>query len=153
MKLHGELFKHKILTATSKLVDSLEEQSILEELIESTKPVLAKKLSELHPLLRTPFRYLPLKHGSHFGKRTEHSLWYGSLQLNTAWAEKAFYRFNFLRASQVGYGTVEILTVLAVQIKIGKGINLTDHPFCNYTEIISSPISYELRQPLGAYYA
>lgn len=138
------------ITATRKLVDSLEEQALLEELIESSKPALAKKLMELHPLLYTPFRYPPLKHGSRFGKRSEHSLWYGSLELSTAMAEKAFYQFNFLKASKAQYGVIEVpLTAFSIQIKTDRGIKLIDHPFSEYTKIISSPLSYERSQALG----
>lgn len=138
------------LLATRKLVDSIYEQNLLEEMIESTKPALAKKLHTLHPLLYTPFRYPPLKHGSRFGKRSEPSLWYGSLELNTAMAELAFYRFNFLRASQATYGIVETqLTVFSARIKTDRGINLTAQPFSAHTQVISSPISYAISQSLG----
>jgi len=138
------------ITATRKLVDSLEEQIVLEELIETSKTALAKEFLDLHPLLYAPFRYPPLKHGSRFGKPTERSLWYGSLELNTAMAELAFYRFNFLRASKAKYHNVEVsLTAFSVQIKTHQGIKLTKPPFSKYAKIISSPISYEASQNLG----
>ncbi len=62
-------------TSTRKLVDSIEEQKVLEELIDESKPPLLKSQIGFHPLLYTPFRYLPLKNGSRFGKKTEPSFW------------------------------------------------------------------------------
>lgn len=138
------------IVATRKLVDSLEEQDILEELIESSKPVLKQNLTDLHPFLYTPFRYPPLQCGSRFGSRFEPSLWYGSLELNTAMAETAYYRFHFLRASQAEYGNVVTdHTAFSTQIKTKRGIDLTRSPFSEYTSIISSPASYEVSQQLG----
>src|SRR5690349_16833291 len=94
------LVESQQVTATRKLVDSLVEQTILEDMIESVKPALLPDTESLHPLLYTPFRYPPLKHGSRFGTPFESSLWYGSLELEAAMAEKAYYQFNFMRASE-----------------------------------------------------
>ena len=118
------------VTATRKLVDSLDEQILLEEMIESTKPLLAKENINLHPLLYTSFRYPPLKYGSRFGNCYERALWYGSLQIDTAMAERAFYQFNFLRASKADFDLVEIpFTAFSTEIKTKKGIKLTESPF------------------------
>lgn len=118
--------------------------------IESSKPLLIKPLLDIHPLLYTPFRYPPLKHGSRFSKSSEASLWYGSVALATAMAEIAFYRFNFLRASKAQYDNVEIsLTAFSAHIKTQQGIKLSIAPFAQYTPMISSPTSYEVSQTLG----
>jgi hypothetical protein len=137
------------IISTRKLVDSLLEQHILEELIESTKPPY-KEDSKLHYLLYTPFRYPPLKNGSRFGARFEHSFWYGSLELNTAMAETAYYRFHFLRASKAKFGAVVTNhTAFSAHIKTKKGIDLTQSPFSKFTSMISSPVSYQVSQALG----
>lgn len=139
------------ITSTRKLVDSLDEQDILEELIESTKPLLSSQFFDLHTLLFTPFRYPPLKYGSRFGNRFEHSLWYGSLKLDTAMAEKAYYQFNFLRGSTADFGIVQIpLSAFSSQIKTAQGIKLAQPPFAKYSQLISAPDSYEVSQVLGA---
>jgi hypothetical protein len=52
--------------STRKLVDTLEEQALLEELIDSAKPRDTTN-GRLHYLLSTPFRYPPLPYGSRFG--------------------------------------------------------------------------------------
>src|SRR5688572_23792731 len=98
------------LSATRKLVDSVEEHEALEVLIEHSKPKIPKgpEFKRLHYLLFTPFRYPPLKHGSRFGKISERSLWYGSLELETALAEVAFYRFYFLLGSSAALGIIQI---------------------------------------------
>ena len=49
--------------STRKLVDSLEEQQLLESLIDAVKPP-APHGARFHYLLSTPFRYPPLRHGS-----------------------------------------------------------------------------------------
>lgn len=136
--------------ATRKLVDSLSEQILMDELIETTKLQLTNELSAWHPLLYSPFRAPPLQHGSRFGSRFEHALWYGSLQLATSMAEKAFYRFNFLRASKAKFAMVVMpLIAFSVPIKTSKAIHLTQSPFSNENETISSPISYQTSQLLG----
>src|SRR5690242_3503230 len=63
-----------------KLVDSFEEQSILEKMINASQSSNMHNYLNLHEFLYTPFKYPPLKHGSRFGNKTESSLWYGSLQ-------------------------------------------------------------------------
>ena len=47
--------QHRV--STLKLVDTVEEQSVLEDLIQNTKPVLPAECAHLHYLLCTPFRY------------------------------------------------------------------------------------------------
>jgi len=83
-------------SATMRLVDSFEEQDLLEQLIEESKP---KCLSiQRHYLLTTPFRYPPLKYGSRFGGRFEPSLFYGAHSLHTMLYESAYYAFLFMQA-------------------------------------------------------
>lgn len=145
------LIEAQHILATRKLVDSQFEQEILEELIDQVKPALfGKEFEGLHPLLYTPFRYPPLQYGSRFGTRSERSIWYGSLKLTTAMAEKAFYQFNFLRAAQAEFGIVAIsLTAFSTPIKTMKGINLVEPPFLHYKSSISSPNDYKISQTLG----
>ncbi len=139
------------ILATRKLVDSANEQEILEEMIESAKPqTFGKEFTGLHVLLYTPFRYPPLRYGSRFGTRTERSLWYGSLDFSTVLAEKAFYQFLFLRASLAQFGNVlRTFTAFSVQIKTFQGVNLHQEPFTAHANVISSPTHYTTSQSLG----
>lgn len=136
--------------STRKLVDSAEEQALLEELIDSVKPPDVTK-GRLHYLLFTPFRYPPLPHGSRFGRRTERGIWYGSVELRTAFAEVSYYRLLFLDGTHASLGTVTTaLTAFTAEIRTPRGINLVMSPFDAYRRDIASPTSYQSSQPLGA---
>jgi hypothetical protein len=70
--------------------------------------------------------------------------------MTNSMAEKAFYQCNFLRASNAAFGIVEIpLTAFSAHIKTNYGVKLTQYPFAQYQQIISSPISYQSSQLLG----
>src|SRR5271170_7471491 len=87
--------------STLKLVDSISEQELLEELIERTKPPLPPECRGLHYLLSTPFRYGAVyPKGSRFrpAGMTE-GVFYGSEMPHTAVAEMAFYRLLFFAES------------------------------------------------------
>lgn len=142
-------------STTRNIVDTAIEHEILENLIEKNKPNMIYYGDEahfagLHYLLFTPFRYPPLKRGSRFGNRFERNLFYGSLQLKTAMAEKAFYRFSFIRASQgkLSHHSIK-LVAFSVHLKVSKGIDLSKEPFIAFRNQISSPVSYEVSQTLG----
>ena len=136
--------------STRKLVNSLDEQILLEQMIEEVKPPIPLDCSALHPLLYTPFRYPPLRHGSRFGRKHEPALWYGSQKLKTAMAELAFYRFNFLRASEAAFGVVVTqFTAFSAHINTDRAIRLIDDSFSRFKDIISSPIDYSASQELG----
>lgn len=139
------------ISATRKLVDSVREQEILEEIIESTKPkTFGKEFTGLHVLLFTPFRYPSLPQGSRFANQAERSIWYGSLNLSTVLAEKAYYQFLFLRASHAKFGNVlRTFTAFSAQVKTERGVDLTQASFCDYAADISSPLNYEVSQALG----
>ncbi len=133
-----------------KLVDSIEEQQILEELIEESKPVLLQSQIGFHSLLYTPFRYPPLKYGSRFGKRTEPSLWYGSLNIEIVMAEKAFYQLAFINASTANFGmTSSPMATFSVLLNMINGVKLNEAPFIKFKNKISSPSDYKNSQLLG----
>ncbi len=135
--------------STRKLVDSTEEQILLEELIDSVKPPDITN-GKLHYLLFTPFRYPPLPHGSRFGGRHERGIWYGSMELRSAFAEVSYYRLLFLEGTHATLGTVTTaLTAFKAGVRTMRGIDLTSAPFDAYRSKISSPVSYESSQALG----
>src|SRR6202035_5485993 len=83
--------------STLKLVDSVDEQRVLEDLIEGTKPAVPPECRGLHYLLATPFRYGAVyPTGSRFRRsgRSE-GVFYASETPVTAAAEIAFYRLLF----------------------------------------------------------
>ncbi|KTD07059.1 RES family NAD+ phosphorylase [Legionella jamestowniensis] len=134
-------------SSSRDLVDSIEEHDLLEELLEKSKPNVANKT---HYLIFTPFRYPPLKYGSRFGRQYEPSLWYGSLELQTALAEVAFYRLKFFDDSSANLGYIEIpMTAFKAHIKTKQGVDLTKNIFSKYIEKISHKNNYDYSQSLG----
>ena len=140
------------LISTLKLVDTLEEQRLLEEMIDRGKPALPRDpaMNRLHFLLFTPFRYPPLRHGSRFGGKNEPGIWYGSEDLRTVFAEKAYYRFVFLSGPKVDLSPITVeQTAFRVEVDSRKGIDLTRPPFDAHRAAISSKTSYQISQALG----
>lgn len=130
------------------LVDSNEEHDLLESMLEETKPPVDKDKGYL---IFTPFRYPPLKYGSRFGRVFEPSLWYGSLELETAFAETAHYRRIFLQDTSAELGYIElILTAFRTRVKTDKGIDLTKAPFHDYTPKLASKDTWSHSQALGS---
>jgi hypothetical protein len=146
------IVESQFITATRKLVDSDEEQELLERLLDAVKPPLPPEpaLTRLHFLLSTPFRHPPLRRGSRFGTRTERGIWYGSLTLPTAFAEVAYYRLVFLDGTAAELGTVTVeLSAFQAAIRTRRGVDLTKGPFTEYAARISSKTSYTSSQLLG----
>ena len=140
--------QHQI--STRKLVDTAEEQALLEELIERVKPPDPTK-GRRHYLLATPFRYPPLRHGSRFGSRRERGIWYGSESVRAAFAEVAYYRFLFLEGTRAELGVVETaLTLFTVKVRTARGVDLTALPFDRHRRRLTSKTSWADTQPLGA---
>ena len=136
--------------STRKLVDSIDEQMLLEELIERAKPPAVAN-DRLHYLLSTPFRYPPLRYGSRFAARYERGLWYGSETRRTAFAEIAYYRLVFLEGTRADLGAVATqLTAFTVRVRTARGIDLVSPPFDAHRRAISSPVRYAQAQALGA---
>jgi RES domain len=138
------------LVSTRKLVDSAEEQALLEEMIDRVKPPDITG-GRMHYLLFTPFRYPPLDHGSRFGGRRERGIWYGSVDHRTAFAEVAYYRLLFLEGTHAPLGTVTTaLTAFMARVRTAKGVDLVAPPFAAHSRAIASPTTYTSSQALGA---
>ena len=89
------------VVSTLSLIDNLDEQAVLEDILEETKPPVPAACQHLDYLLSTPFRYRPYPHGSRFCKAgLTPGVWYAAEQPGTAVAEMAFYRFLFYAESQ-----------------------------------------------------
>lgn len=84
-----------------KLTDSLEEQAILEDLIEETKPPVPPDCKRLHFLLMTPFRYSRQNPwGSRFRRpNADAGVFYAAEHPETAIAETVFHRLRFFADS------------------------------------------------------
>ncbi|MEO5587984.1 MAG: RES family NAD+ phosphorylase [Gemmatimonadaceae bacterium] len=138
------------MVSTRKLVDSDDEQVLLEELIDSVKPTDITN-GRIHYLLFTPFRYPPLSLGSRFGTVHERGIWYGAIEVRTAFAEVAYYRLLFLAGTSAPLGTISTaLTLFSAGVRTQHGIDLTQPPFDAYQQSISSKTKYHQSQALGA---
>ena len=135
--------------STRKLVDSAEEQMLLEDLLERAKPPSRAPL-RLHYLLSTPFRYPPLRHGSRFGTRFEPGIWYGSESRRTAFAEVAYYRLVFLEGSSADLDLVTTQhTAFSARVRTARGVDLSRKAFARARSDIASPSNYTATQALG----
>jgi hypothetical protein len=163
-QLHGERYitqlsakLHRVVEgqsyiSTRKLVDTDDEQKLLESMIEDSKPLAPTRHSkgELHWLLFTPFRYLPLKGGGRFHQQHEQSIFYASEELETAMAEVAYRRFLFLLDTKAELKNQHVPhTSFTVEVKTNKAAYLDDAPFNEHRTKISNPESYKYSQALG----
>ncbi|WP_137132016.1 RES family NAD+ phosphorylase [Rhizobium sp. FY34] len=139
--------------STMKLVDTSDEQALLEQVLETTKPALPAETLPLDYLLATPFRYGAVyPHGSRFRRagRTP-GVFYAALSETTAVAEMAFYRLLFftdspqtpLPANPADY------TAFAARISTTRGIDLTRSPLSDNQQAFEDPVEYSACQALA----
>ncbi|TBV07849.1 RES family NAD+ phosphorylase [Phytopseudomonas dryadis] len=139
--------------ATLQLVDNLGEQAVLEELLETSKPPLPRGTDGLHYLLKTPFRYPPLRWGSRFGTVHEPSLFYAAQRLDTAMAESAYYRFVLWSGMATAPPSGRILSEhcsFEARYQVERGVRLQRPPFDTYRDRLADPRHYAATQALGA---
>lgn len=133
--------------ATNALVDDLEEQRLLEELLEDSKPRTLPPGA--HYLISTPFRYPPLRYGSRFGTTDQRGVFYGSERLETALAETAFYALLFLEHAV----DLDTLTVDKTAFTFGyatdRGLDTLATTFDAFREGLEAPGDYTLCQRIG----
>ncbi|MCC2099287.1 MAG: RES family NAD+ phosphorylase [Hyphomicrobiales bacterium] len=132
--------------STLKLTDTLAEQSLLEELIEDTKPAIPPECRDLDFLLATPFRYgATYPNGSRFRRagRTP-GVYYAAETPTTAVAEMAFYRLLFFAESpQTPWPDVAAeYTAFAAQISTARVLDLTTEPLSADSAIWSNSTDY-----------
>lgn len=123
--------QHRV--STLKLVDTLDEQALLEDLIEETKPVIPVECRHLDYLLATPFRYGGVyPTGSRF-RRAGRTLgvYYAAETVETAVAEMAFYRLLFFAESPETPWPSDAAeyTAFAAEISTTRAIDLSRRPF------------------------
>lgn len=139
--------------ATRRITRSAAEQSRLEQLLDLNKPAYLPGSEHLHWLLKTPFRYPPLRHGSRFGTAFQGGILYGSRELLTAMTESAVYLWLF-RAAPVKLGPLERIsdgrTALHFGVAHHNFSDLTARRANKYRGRISAPDSYAFSQELGS---
>ncbi|OZA84529.1 MAG: hypothetical protein B7X76_06625 [Azorhizobium sp. 39-67-5] len=136
--------QHRV--STLKLVDTLAEQALLEDVIEATKPRIPAECAHLPYLLASPFRYEPpYPQGSRFRRagRTP-GVYYASETPETAVAEMAFYRLLFFAESP---GTpwprgVSDHTAFSAAVATGRALDLTQAPLDRDRALWAHPRDY-----------
>lgn len=136
--------------STLRLADTLDEQRVLEDLLEASKPPLPAAAAHLHYLLATPFRYpAPPPAGSRFRGIGDAGVWYGAQHVHTALAEVAYWRLRFLADSPA---TPEWPAVAHTALRAsvgGRAIVLSDTPFASARSHWEDPVSYVATQALA----
>jgi RES domain len=133
------------IASTLRLVDSVEEQALLERILEASKPAIPADALDLHYLLATPFRYSsPI--GSRFRAPADVGVWYGAEKQRTACAEVGFWRWRFLMDS----AALKVLgpapqTVFRAGIR-GRIVDLTEPPFKRVRAEWTHPSDYGATQ-------
>jgi hypothetical protein len=117
------------VVSTMALVDSIEEQHVLERLLDDTKPAIPAAAAHLHWLLFTPFRYPPPPGGSRFRGPNDPGVFYGADAIRTACAELGYWRWRHLLDSPaLNAMPTKPQTVFRVKIKI-DAVDLRAKPF------------------------
>lgn len=136
-----------------KLVDTLDEQGVLESLVETTKPPVPPDCQHLHYLLATPFRYgAPYPAGSRFRRPgMTPGVFYASKTSATAIAETTFHRLLFFADSPLTPWPVDAgdLTAFSVRFRTSGGIDLGSPPFDADRARWTHPIDYAPCQALA----
>lgn len=87
------------VASTMALVDTLDEQRVLEEVLEAGKPRIPAAAERLDYLLSTPFRYRPPSGGSRFRGERDPGVFYAADEVRTACAELGYWRWRHLTDS------------------------------------------------------
>jgi hypothetical protein len=139
------------LVATMRLVDDLDEQLLLEELLEDSKPKLPPGAQRLHYLLATPFRYVS-PWPSRFRRAHEPGAWYGADDPATVAAEIAYWRWRFFMDSD-GLRDGQVLTELTFfQARFaGLELDITQPPWSAHAAAWCDPQDHAHAQALAAH--
>jgi hypothetical protein len=141
------------VVSTMTLVDTLEEQQVLEELLDASKPPIPPDCRHLHYLLATPFRYGSVyPTGSRFRRAgLTPGVFYASQSVATAIAEMAFHRLLFFAESPATPWPASAgeYTAFAVRFSTSKGLDLTAPPLDRESDAWSHPTDYAPCQALA----
>jgi hypothetical protein len=138
--------------ATLKLVDTLDEQAVLEAELEGSKPLIPMACVGLDYLLATPFRYAPYPRGSRFRRaRQIDGCFYAAERVETAVAEEAFYRLLFFLDAPAAKRPVNPQERTAFRVSAGTGlaIDLTMPPLNRDAALWQHPTDYSPCQALA----
>lgn len=138
------------LVSTSKIVDTMVEQALLEDILEESKPPVPKEAADLHFLLFSPFRYEPRQPtGSRFRAVYESGVFYAAETVRTAAAEVSYWRWRFL-LDTTGLQRLQPCSFTAFKVPIKTScIDLREPPFVSESSKWQHPTDYSATQALG----
>ncbi len=137
------------IASTMKVVDTSDEQDLLETLLESSKPARPEPAKSLDYLLATPFRYPPLPRGSRFRGPTDPGVFYGAESVRTAAAELGYWRWKFLKDA-VDLDRLEPVAHTAFKAELATtAVDLRRPPFDRDDASWKQPLDYSATQALA----
>lgn len=87
-------------SSTMRLVDTIREHEILEDILEESKPPIPDEAQDLHYLLFSPFRYAhTAAFGTRFRTKGDPGVFYGAETSRTAASEVGYWRWKFVQDS------------------------------------------------------
>ena len=140
------LVESQYRVSTLKLTDTIAEQSLLEDLLEETKPNIPVECRHLDFLLATPFRYGSVyPTGSRFRRAGQTlGVYYASARPETAVAEIAFYRLLFFAESPDTPWPPDAAeyTAFSAELRSEKLLDLTNPPLDQDADMWRDPLDY-----------
>ncbi|HAN56147.1 MAG TPA: phosphoanhydride phosphorylase [Betaproteobacteria bacterium] len=131
------------------LVDSVDEQALLERLLDASKPLLSIEQRSLHWLLFTPFRYPPLPSGSRFRAPNDPGVFYGAEERRSACAELGYWRWRLLLDSPA-LNAIEPMPQTVFKTPLyGSAIDLRQPPYATERARWTHPRDYQACQNLA----
>ncbi len=138
--------------ATMGLVGgNLLKQTLLESILDESKPALPPNAQGLHWLLSTPFRYWPSPGGSRFRRREDPGVFYGAADRETACAESGYWRYRFWMDSEFLQDKSKSVAITLFEFHAGTqlSIDLREPPFVQDRQVWREPVSYTATQDLA----
>jgi hypothetical protein len=139
--------QHRV--STMVLVDTLDEQALLERLLEDSKPAIPASQRSLHWLMFTPFRYPPLPYGSRFRGPTDPGVFYGADLQRTACAELGYWRWRLLIDSPSLQSIGPMQQTLFKAPVSALAIDLRHPPLSGHRNLWTDPVDYSACQELA----
>ena len=137
--------------ALLRLVDSAQEHDVLEQLIERSRPRLLPQYHRLARPLADTLRFSAPPGGSRFGGPADRNPLYGARSIETALADAARRRINFLSGMQTPVCSEIVTSHLSFGFDIlsDRGLDLTLPTLCQTTPDEPSALQFARDQQLG----
>ena len=137
------------VVSTRALVDTLDEQHVLERVLDEAKPPVGEAAARLHYLLFTPFRYAPPPGGSRFRGPGDPGVFYAADAVRTACAELGYWRWRHLLDSPALQAMpTKPQTVFRMKLAT-MAVDLREPPFARERKTWTHPDDYGGCQRFG----